>query len=147
VQFVRVVLIAWLPLTSRQAEANWGHAWSLYDPSVTPVVGPSAYKLVFMNGLAALMAEQSGVFSREQAMKCGFGASAIKHRLKIGEWFIALPAIYRLACERFGLTPAETLFVDDSARNIEGARAAGFDVHHFTDPAALKPALEARGLL
>lgn len=57
------------------------------------------------------------------------------------------PAIYRLTCERFGLRPEEMLFVDDSARNIAAAGALGFDVHHFTDPAALRPALEARGLL
>jgi len=57
------------------------------------------------------------------------------------------PAIYRLVCERFGLAPAEMLFVDDSAANIAAARALGFDVHHFTDPAALRPALEARGLI
>jgi 2-haloacid dehalogenase/putative hydrolase of the HAD superfamily len=57
------------------------------------------------------------------------------------------PAIFRLACERFSLSPAEVLFVDDSARNIAAAQALGFDVHHFTDPAELRPALEARGLL
>lgn len=57
------------------------------------------------------------------------------------------PAIFRLCCDRFGLAPADFLFVDDSARNIAAAAALGFDVHHFTDPAALRPALEARGLL
>ena len=57
------------------------------------------------------------------------------------------PAIFRLACTRYGLEPADVLFIDDSARNIEAARALGMDVHHFTDPAALRPALEARGLL
>lgn len=57
------------------------------------------------------------------------------------------PAIFRLCCERFGHAPGDFLFVDDSVRNIEAARGLGFDVHHFSDPAALKPALEARGLL
>ena len=57
------------------------------------------------------------------------------------------PAIYRIVCERFGLEPGEVLFVDDSAKNIAAAQALGFDVHHFTDPAALRPALEARGLI
>ena len=57
------------------------------------------------------------------------------------------PRLYRLACERFGLEPSDVLFVDDSAFNIAGARNLGFDTHHFTDPAALRPALEARGLL
>lgn len=57
------------------------------------------------------------------------------------------PAIFRIACERFGFAPGDVLFVDDGPRNIEAARALGFDVHLFSDPSALRPALEARGLL
>jgi HAD superfamily hydrolase (TIGR01509 family) len=57
------------------------------------------------------------------------------------------PALYAIACDRFGLAPAEVLFFDDSEKNVASARAFGFDVHHFTDPAQLRPALEARGLL
>ncbi len=57
------------------------------------------------------------------------------------------PRIYHQACERFGHAPQDFLFIDDSAHNIEGARTLGFDVHHFTDPAALMPALKARGLV
>jgi 2-haloacid dehalogenase/putative hydrolase of the HAD superfamily len=57
------------------------------------------------------------------------------------------PAIFRLACARFCLAPPDALFVDDSARNIAAAQALGFRTHHFTDPAALRPALEAEGLL
>ena len=56
-------------------------------------------------------------------------------------------AIFRLICERFGFAPADALFVDDSAANIAAAQALGFQTHHFTDPAALRPALEAAGLL
>jgi 2-haloacid dehalogenase/putative hydrolase of the HAD superfamily len=57
------------------------------------------------------------------------------------------PAIFRLACARFGYAPQEFLFVDDSAANIAAAKALGFDTHLFEDPAGLVPALEARGLL
>lgn len=56
-------------------------------------------------------------------------------------------AIFRLACERFGHAPGDLLFVDDGAHNVESARGEGWDAHHFTDPAALRRALEARGLL
>lgn len=55
--------------------------------------------------------------------------------------------IFDIACARTGLTPGEMLFVDDSAANIEAAAALGFFVHRFDDPAALRPALEAHGLL
>ena len=57
------------------------------------------------------------------------------------------PAIYRLLCARTGLRPADMMFVDDSLPNIEAAAALGFHVHHFTDPAALRPQLAASGLL
>jgi HAD superfamily hydrolase (TIGR01509 family) len=55
--------------------------------------------------------------------------------------------IYAIACERAGLQPRDFLFVDDSAPNIEVARTLGFHVHHFADPAALRPDLERHGLL
>jgi len=57
------------------------------------------------------------------------------------------PRIYRQACDRFGREPADLLFIDDSAANIAAAQALGFHTHHFTDPAALRPALAAHGLL
>jgi 2-haloacid dehalogenase/putative hydrolase of the HAD superfamily len=57
------------------------------------------------------------------------------------------PRLYRIALERMGRRADEILFIDDSPPNIDAARALGFDVHLFDDPAALRPALEARGLL
>ncbi len=48
------------------------------------------------------------------------------------------PAIFRLAIERFDLTPRETLFIDDLAPNLEGARQAGLQTHPFTTAAALE---------
>lgn len=57
------------------------------------------------------------------------------------------PRIFELSAQRAGLAPGELLFVDDSARNVDAASAAGFDIHHFVDPAALWPALVARELL
>jgi 2-haloacid dehalogenase/putative hydrolase of the HAD superfamily len=57
------------------------------------------------------------------------------------------PAIFGIVCERFGHAPSDLLFIDDSARNIAAAAALGFDTHHFTDPAALAPALAERGLI
>lgn len=57
------------------------------------------------------------------------------------------PAIFHLLCDRFGHAPGDLLFVDDSARNIATADRLGFHVHHFVDPAVLRPALEAHALL
>jgi putative hydrolase of the HAD superfamily len=35
------------------------------------------------------------------------------------------PAIYRLACERLGVTPEASLFIDDHQGNVAGARSVG----------------------
>jgi len=41
------------------------------------------------------------------------------------------PAIYRLALDRLKVQPAEAVFVDDFAENIEGARKVGLHTIHF----------------
>ncbi len=40
-------------------------------------------------------------------------------------------AIFAAAEEKFGILPAETLFIDDSPKNIAGAAAAGFSTYLF----------------
>ncbi len=57
------------------------------------------------------------------------------------------PRIFAILCDRAGLAPAEAVFIDDTARNVEGARAFGMDAIHFTGPPALEAALAARRLL
>jgi 2-haloacid dehalogenase len=57
------------------------------------------------------------------------------------------PAIYYLALHRFGLKPAEALFIDDREINVEGARAVGMHAHLFVDADDLRGRLEAEGLL
>jgi 2-haloacid dehalogenase len=57
------------------------------------------------------------------------------------------PAIYWLALDRFGLRPADALFVDDRAINVEAALAIGMKAHLFIDAADLRVRLEAEGLL
>jgi FMN phosphatase YigB (HAD superfamily) len=55
-------------------------------------------------------------------------------------------AIYAEAERRFALEPAATVFIDDRADNIAGARARGWQgiVHH--DPAGTRAALAALGV-
>jgi 2-haloacid dehalogenase len=57
------------------------------------------------------------------------------------------PALYYRALDRFGLKPAEALFIDDRAINVEGAEAVGMHGHLFTGAEALRRRLEADGLL
>jgi 2-haloacid dehalogenase len=53
--------------------------------------------------------------------------------------------IYRRLAERYGVDLSRALFIDDSLKNVEGARAAGMAAHHFTTPAAMRQALAAHG--
>ena len=55
------------------------------------------------------------------------------------------PAIYRLALERFGLKPAEAVFIDDRADNVAGAEAVGVRGLVFTGAAALRRDLSGLG--
>jgi 2-haloacid dehalogenase len=55
------------------------------------------------------------------------------------------PAIYRTLLERHGLAAGDCLFIDDSPKNVDGARAVGMHAHHFTAPAALAVELKRLG--
>lgn len=56
------------------------------------------------------------------------------------------PAVYVRALDRLGFSSAETLFVDDRADNVAGARDAGLHAHRFVGPDGLAAALAAFGL-
>jgi 2-haloacid dehalogenase len=45
------------------------------------------------------------------------------------------------------VTPEACFLTDDSAANVEGARAAGWQAHLFDGPDGLRAALRERGLL
>jgi 2-haloacid dehalogenase len=55
--------------------------------------------------------------------------------------------IYALAVKRFGHAPGDMLFIDDNADNVAGARACGWQAHHFIDAATLAGDLRERGLI
>ena len=57
------------------------------------------------------------------------------------------PAIYRLALDRFGLTPEQALFIDDVPANIAGAESVGIAGHVFTEAASTRDWLRGHGVL
>ncbi|MFH1018535.1 MAG: HAD family phosphatase [Pseudomonadota bacterium] len=57
------------------------------------------------------------------------------------------PAIYRHLLKKFGLSAAQSIFVDDRKENVDAARALGFLVHHYHDPKSLRDHLKELGLL
>ncbi|MAW87419.1 MAG: 2-haloalkanoic acid dehalogenase [Phyllobacteriaceae bacterium] len=54
--------------------------------------------------------------------------------------------IYDHHANTFGLDPAASLFIDDSAKNVEGAEAAGWQALHFTGADRLRADLQALGI-
>ncbi|MBR6120552.1 MAG: HAD family phosphatase [Oscillospiraceae bacterium] len=56
------------------------------------------------------------------------------------------PRFYRLALERFGLDPAECVFIDDVPVNAEGAVYCGIGAIVFRDARRLRRELQARGV-
>lgn len=57
------------------------------------------------------------------------------------------PAIFNLLIRRYALKPAETIYIDDSQKNIHAAAQAGFDAVHFRDPGDLLTGLAERGVM
>ncbi|TIN13696.1 MAG: HAD family phosphatase [Mesorhizobium sp.] len=55
-------------------------------------------------------------------------------------------AIYDRHVASFDLEPAATLFIDDSQKNVDGAKAAGWQAVLFTDAKALQADLERLGI-
>ncbi|MGX0877005.1 2-haloacid dehalogenase [Roseovarius sp. MBR-154] len=55
--------------------------------------------------------------------------------------------IFDLLCARANAAPEACYFIDDSADNVVGARAAGWQAHHFNGPEGLHADMRNRGLL
>ena len=57
------------------------------------------------------------------------------------------PAIYAHHAKAFGLDPRATLFFDDSAKNVEAARHAGWNAELFTTPEQIRADLGRYGIM
>jgi 2-haloacid dehalogenase len=56
-------------------------------------------------------------------------------------------AIYEHHAATFDLQPSATLFIDDNAKNVAGAKAVGWNAELFTDPQRLRADLKRYGLI
>jgi len=57
------------------------------------------------------------------------------------------PRIFAVVTDRYGLVPAETVFVDDQVDNVEAAARLGFRAIRFADADGLRDELRRRGVL
>jgi 2-haloacid dehalogenase len=56
------------------------------------------------------------------------------------------PAIYRLLCARYAVSPERAVFIDDNPVNVEGAQSIGMHGIHFRDPKQVRSALISLGV-
>ena len=57
------------------------------------------------------------------------------------------PECYRRLMARLGVDPASAWFTDDKKSNVDGARIAGLQTHHFVSEAQLRQDLRERQLI
>ena len=57
------------------------------------------------------------------------------------------PAFYQILLDRYGLQPAEVIFIDDNLRNVRAAEAIGIRSIRFITPHQLHTELKVLGLL
>jgi 2-haloacid dehalogenase len=55
------------------------------------------------------------------------------------------PKIYQMLLDRYKLIPNETLFIDDSEKNVQGAKDLGIHGYHFTSAINLESYLISLG--
>lgn len=57
------------------------------------------------------------------------------------------PEFYQRLFTRYQIEPSRSLFIDDSLRNVEGAKEVGLTTIHFQSPEQLRQELRERGIL
>lgn len=57
------------------------------------------------------------------------------------------PKIYTYTCQKLGVDPGKTLFLDDNPKNVRAAEALGIHGIHFTSTVQLREELARQGLL
>jgi len=57
------------------------------------------------------------------------------------------PEFYQRLLDRYHINPAEALFIDDSLRNVEGAKELGIKTIHFKNPDQLRKELISLGII
>jgi 2-haloacid dehalogenase/putative hydrolase of the HAD superfamily len=143
----RAPLIARFPEHAPHIEAWESRWWEMFSGAIPET--EAVIEALAARGVPQFALSNMSLGMREGVLAMSPAFQRLEGIVISGELGLAKPdaAIYHAACARFGRSPEDFLFIDDSAANLETARALGFDTHHFTEPAALRPALEARGLL
>ena len=92
--------------------------------------------------LSNMPAPYADHLEREHAFVRAFSDGVFSARVKLIK---PDPAIFRMASQRFGVAPAELVFLDDHPANVAAARAAGWQALLFSDAAQAEQDLRLNG--
>ena len=132
------------------------HAFIERIPHVLPTIDPTiavfnqladevadncAHRLVYLSNLPASFAP---VLEARCPWIARFEGGIFSGRVNLAK---PDAAIYALAEQKLNLMPNETLFLDDSPRNVDAARARGWAAEIITSPQSTRDALMKHGVL
>jgi FMN phosphatase YigB (HAD superfamily) len=133
-------------------ELGYGGGWDAFAADWCSHFTVDRSMLAYVRRLAS--ANRVMIFSNTNAVHWDFlvaetaGALAefeayLSHELRRSK-----PAIeaFQLVAAQAGIDPARSIFFDDVAENVEGARRAGFQAEVFTSEEALRALLAGRGV-
>jgi FMN phosphatase YigB (HAD superfamily) len=137
----RIAAMAREPLDPQELEARWldmfDRAHEMFDLA-SGLMGE--YRVYLLSNVGDLhwrhLDAQYGLDALTHGTIASFRVGAVKPSA----------AIYHEAERRFDLDPGATVFVDDLAANVAGARACGWQAVHHRDPASTRRELRALGV-
>ena len=137
----RVAAMARAPLDRSELQARWLDMFDRAHEMFDLASGLMAdYRVYLLSNIGDLhwrhLDAQYGLDDLVHGTLASFRVGAIKPS----------EAIYREAERRFELEPAATVFIDDLAPNVAGARACGWQAIHHVDPAETRRQLRSLGL-
>lgn len=126
-----------LGLDAEQTEAFVRDVWDLYcgEPDEAMIGFVRSLRPAYRTGLLSNAVDGA---RREESRRYGFDALTddlvYSHEVHLAK---PDPAVYLLACDRLGVAPEETVFVDDLPENVAAAADLGIHaLHHVGDTGA-----------
>jgi putative hydrolase of the HAD superfamily len=130
----------WSPIDVHELWAIDHRGWLSVNPGTLAVLHALAEGGTRLALLSNAAADYSGW------LRHGSFGSLFERVFVSGELNLVKPdaAVYEHVIAELGIEPAQFLFVDNRAENVEGARAVGGDGHVFTDASSLEQWLRSR---
>ncbi|HVN42180.1 MAG TPA: HAD family phosphatase [Steroidobacteraceae bacterium] len=137
----RIAATAPRPLDRAELEARWLDMFERWDEMFTLARGLMPdYRVYLLSNIGDLhwahIDERYGVGQLVHGACASFRVGAVKPD----------PRIYRAAERLFDLDPAATVFIDDLAGNVAGARECGWQAIHHSDARETRDRLRAFGV-